>query len=136
MAPDYKIIKFIQSHHVMTLATSVDNAPYCCNLFYAYDEPNNTLIFTSDNTTRHTQMFLANSVVAGSIVLESNFIGKIRGLQLTGKITAASDQDKSTYIKRFPYTRLAELTLWRLEISYMKYTDNNLGFGKKLVWEK
>jgi uncharacterized protein YhbP (UPF0306 family) len=29
-----------------------------------------------------------------------------------------------------------DTTLWILSIDYLKMTDNRLGFGKKLLWEK
>ena len=38
--PDKRIIEFIKRHHLLTLATSKDNIPYCCNVFYLYDEGN------------------------------------------------------------------------------------------------
>ena len=46
----------------------------------------------------------------------------------------ADEEARKTYIRRFPFAALAELTLWVVEISYMKFTDNTLGFGKKLIW--
>lgn len=120
----------------MTLAVSKEDMPYCCNLFYAYDQESSALIFTSDTTTHHAQLFEQNSCVAGSIVLETRIVGKVQGLQLCGMIKPAIEGDKSLYIKRFPYALAADLTLWRLEIDFMKLTDNTLGFGKKLIWHK
>lgn len=131
-----KIAKFIKAHHVMTLATTVADAPYCCNLFYAYDPKNQALIFTSDNTTRHATMFAENNKVAASIVLETRIVGKVQGAQICGCVKPAQEGDKTLYIKRFPYALVADLTLWRLEIEYVKLTDNTLGFGKKLIWQK
>jgi uncharacterized protein YhbP (UPF0306 family) len=40
------------------------------------------------------------------------------------------------YIKEFPYAAVADLELWRLEADFMKLTDNTLGFGKKLIWQR
>lgn len=137
MEIDKKIEKFISSHHVLTLATSTkDGQPYCCNIFYAYDKQEARFIFTSDNHTHHTQMMIENSNVAASIVLETRIVGKVQGLQITGRIEKASADDKSIYIKRFPYAAVADLQLWRLEADYMKLTDNTLGFGKKLTWQR
>ena len=48
----------------------------------------------------------------------------------------ARDGDRLTYIKAFPYAAVADLSLWRLEAKMMKLTDNTLGFGKKLIWQK
>ncbi|MFI3316006.1 MAG: pyridoxamine 5'-phosphate oxidase family protein [Rikenellaceae bacterium] len=131
---DERIIKFIKRHHVLTLATSQGNAPYCANAFYAYDTTRNRLIFTSDASTKHGEQMIANNTVAASIVWETKLVGRIQGLQLTGSTTAADPKDRECYIKRFPYTALAELHLWAIEPQMIKYTDNTLGFGKKLIW--
>ena len=134
---DNKIEKFIKAHHVLTLATATLNGePYCCNCFYAYDNESAAFIFTSGKETHHAQMMEQNSRVAASIVLETRTVGKIQGLQITGHIKTAKDSDKTLYIKRFPYTAIADLTLWRLEADFMKLTDNTLGFGKKLIWQR
>jgi len=29
-----------------------------------------------------------------------------------------------------------ELNLWQLDVTYFKFTDNRLGFGKKLIWKR
>ena len=137
MEIDKKIEKFISSHHVLTLATSTtDGHPYCCNIFYAYNKQEGAFIFTSDDHTHHAQMMSNNPRVAASIVLETRIVGKVQGLQITGEVKRAVDGDKALYIKRFPYAAVADLQLWRLEADFMKLTDNTLGFGKKLIWQK
>lgn len=137
MEVDKKIEKFISAHHVLTLATATpDLGPYCCNCFYAYDKESAALIFTSGMETTHAKMMSECSKVAASIVLETRTVGKIQGLQITGSIRPAQEGDKMLYVKRFPYTAVADLTLWRLEADFMKLTDNTLGFGKKLIWQR
>lgn len=137
MEIDKKIERFITSHHVLTLATSTtDGHPYCCNIFYAYNKQEGAFIFTSDDHTHHAQMMSNNPRVAASIVLETRIVGKVQGLQITGEVKRAVDGDKALYIKRFPYAAVADLQLWRLEADFMKLTDNTLGFGKKLIWQK
>ena len=79
---------------------------------------------------------IANNRVAASIVLETRIVGRIQGLQITGTMSPATEADKNLYIKRFPYTAVADLTLWRLEADMLKLTDNTLGFGKKLIWHR
>lgn len=134
---DGKIEKFISAHHVLTLATaSLSGEPYCCNCFYAYDKATATFLFTSALDTRHAQMMLQNKRVAASIVLETRTVGKVQGLQITGQIEPATEAGKKLYVKRFPYAALAELTLWRLQADFMKLTDNTLGFGKKIIWQR
>ena len=137
MNVDKKIERFISKHHVLTLATStLSGEPYCCNCFYAYDTESAAFIFTTDSTTHHGQMMLQNRSVAASIVLETRTVGKVQGLQITGQAVEARDGDRLTYIKTFPYAAVADLSLWRLEAKMMKLTDNTLGFGKKLIWQK
>ena len=133
---DKRIADFIGRHHVLTLATSVEGEPYCAACFYAYDKERNRLIFTSDDTTRHAQQMIANAKVAIGITLETRVVGKVQGAQICGSVKPAQEGDKTLYIKRFPYALVADLTLWRLEIEYVKLTDNTLGFGKKLIWQK
>ena len=43
---------------------------------------------------------------------------------------------RTAYLKKFPYAVLMKTSLWDLWIIYIKMTDNRLGFGKKLIWEK
>lgn len=136
---DKRIIAFIKKHHVLTLATCEGGIPYTANLFYAYREESNELIVTSDPWTRHAREASANEQVALNIVLETRIVGKIEGLQGCGIFrkleNEALQEAKKAYIKRFPYAALADLTLWAIEPTYLKYTDNKLGFGKKLYWK-
>jgi len=135
---DSRIIRFFRKHHVLTIATSVGNEPWCANCFYVYLEEENALVFTTDSTTRHGREFLENSLVAGSVVLETMVIGKIRGIQFQGKVSEPEGEllskAKSAYLKRFPVAVLMDTRLWVVRLSYIKMTDNRLGFGKKLIW--
>ena len=137
MQIDKKIEQFIGRHHVLTLATATtEGAPYCCNCFYAYDAATGAFIFTSDPATNLGKMMCENDRVAASIVLETRTVGKVQGLQITGKVKQAIDGDKLLYLKSFPYAVVADLHLWRLEADFLKLTDNTLGFGKKLIWQR
>ncbi|NPA44296.1 MAG: hypothetical protein GXO49_02060 [Chlorobi bacterium] len=135
-----KIIDFISEHHVLTLATSVNNIPYCANCFYTYLKDENMFVFTSDNETKHVQDALQNNIVAGSVVLETSVVGKIQGIQFQGKMFLPKNNLKvianKQYMKKYPFAKLMKTQLWCLELSFIKLTDNRLGFGKKLIWEK
>ena len=137
---DKRIIDFIKAHHLLTLATTKDNIPYCANCFYVFNEKNNSLIFSSDNKTKHAQDFIANPNVAGSIALETKEVSKIQGVQLIGTILELKEEElkitKKQYLKAFPYARLMRLHLWAMQLTFIKMTHNRLGFGKKLLWEK
>lgn len=137
--PEKRIIDFIKKHHVLTLATCAGNNPWCANCFYVYLEEENCFVFTSDDATKHVQDVLINSRVAGSVVLETSVIGKIRGIQFRGKMeipkNELAEKSKSAYLKRFPFAVLMKTSLWVVHLDYIKMTDNRLGFGKKLIWD-
>lgn len=138
--PDQRIIKFIRRHHVLTIATCSGGQPWCANMFYAYVGTANQLVFTSDEHTRHIAEIMENSRAAGSIVLETKVVGRLQGLQLTGIIRKPAPEEegaaRKAYLSRFPYAAVADLNLWIFEPDCLKFTDNTLGFGKKLFWEK
>jgi uncharacterized protein YhbP (UPF0306 family) len=139
--PDPRMIEFIGEHHILTMAVCCNNTPWCATFYYVYLPNENQFIFTSDPETRHIRDMVAGNQfqVAGTIALETRFVGKIRGIQFTGLVKkpedAALKYAKAAYLKRFPIARLMPaLHLWILEPEYIKMTDNRLGFGKKLIW--
>ena len=135
---DSRIIKFFRKHHVLTIATTMDNEPWCANCFYVYLEEENALVFTTDSDTRHGKEFMKNPKVAGAVVLETIVIGKIQGIQFQGIVSEAEGEirgkAKSAYLKRFPVAALMNTHLWIVRLTFIKMTDNRLGFGKKLIW--
>lgn len=127
---------FIAKHHVMTLATSRENLPQACNLFYAYIPGSALFVVASDEATEHMANVAENPEVAGTIVLETAEIGKIEGLQIKGEMRRASKAEGGAYFKAFPYAKVMRPTLWVIAPHQMKLTDNRLGFGRKLIWER
>jgi len=137
--PEKRIVRFIKKHHVLNLATCTENIPWCASCFYAYMQDENCFVFTSDTDTKHVKDAIENQFVAGSIALETNLIGKIRGIQFHGIMTLPAKgmkpKVKRAYLKRFPYAVIMNTKLWVIKINYIKMTDNRLGFGKKLIWK-
>ena len=140
MQIDQQIILFLNEHHLLTLATSQNNKPYCCNLFYVYDQVSNQLIFSTETKTKHAQDFITNTNVAGSVALETKNVSKIQGVQLLGTIQELKGERlkiaKEQYIKAFSYAASMDLHLWVMPLNFIKMTHNKLGFGKKLIWQK
>jgi uncharacterized protein YhbP (UPF0306 family) len=139
---DPRIVEFIHEHHVLTLAVSKDDRPWCATCFYIYLPEKNMFVFTSDDDTRHIQDFLASStaIAAGAIALETKMTGKIRGIQFAGPMRRLEekefDEARKEYVRKFPVALLARLELWGLEPEEIKMTDNRLGFGRKLIWKR
>ena len=136
---DKKIIQFLKKHHVLTIATTVNNEPWCASCFYVYLEEENAFVFTTDTETRHGQEFVKNPLVAGTVVLETVIVGKIRGIQFQGIVSepegTMAEPAKRAYLKRFPIATLMDTHLWIVKLTHIKMTDNKLGFGKKLIWK-
>ncbi|MDR2937839.1 MAG: pyridoxamine 5'-phosphate oxidase family protein [Prevotellaceae bacterium] len=133
-------IDVINAHHVLTLATCVSDEPYCSSVFYAFFEEENCFVFSSESNTKHVKDLAHNMCVAANIALETEAIGKIQGVQIQGLVHRPEGEllkrAKKAYMRRFPYAALISTTFWVLEPTWAKLTDNRLGFGKKLTWEK
>jgi len=138
--PEKRITEFLKKHHVLTLATCIENNPWCANCFYVWLEEEACFVFTTDETTKHGSDAVQNPEVAGSVVLETSVVGKIQGIQFRGTMEIPSgelaNKSKFAYLKRFPVAIAMKTSLWVVKVNYMKMTDNRLGFGKKLIWEK
>ena len=139
---DQRILDFIGEHHVLTVACVAHEgaAPWCANAFYVYDPQEEGFIITSEEKTLHAQLFLENSQVAGSVVLETKQVGKIQGLQFTGTVRRCDgglfDRCRLLYLKRCPYAVFKGGEVWQIKLDSLKFTDNRLGFGKKLHWKR
>ena len=137
---DKKIITFLKKHHVMTLATAENNIPWCCTCFYVFDEKTIKFFVTSDHKTRHVKEVLMQPMVSGVVALETTMVGKIQGIQFSGIMNELGEDEYSNtrkiYIKRFPVASLVKLQLWSIIPDFIKFTDNRLGFGKKMIWQR
>ena len=134
------IIKYIKDNKVFTLATSVDNIPYCANCFYAYDEVNKTLLFLSDKSTKHITDALINERVGGSIQNGVTEVSKLKGIQFTGEFINPTVIEQEAFYKlyydKYPFAKEIPAPIWAIQLHWIKMTDNTLGFGKKLIWER
>lgn len=135
-----KIKEYIASNKVLTIATAINNKPYCAICFYVFDESSYRLIFLSDNITRHISEALNNNSVAGTITTEVSSVAKIQGIQFEGVFINPSQDEANnfykSYYEKFPFARAKPSPIWAIEISTIKMTDNTLGFGKKLLWSR
>ena len=137
---DERIRSFLSAHTNLTLAVSENDQPYCANCFFSFAEKKNLLIFKSSLETTHISITLRNDKVAGTIIPDSLDKTRIQGIQFTGKIAQAKGDDLTTaqnsYYKKYPFAIAFAGELWAIELLSIKFTDNKLGFGKKLEWKK
>lgn len=137
---DKKIQSFIESQKNLTFCTAADNIPYCASCFYAYEREDNFIVFKSDKKSKHIVNALINDKVAGTIIPDVDKTGTIKGIQFIGKFIVPEsvllEQAKKKYYGKFPFAMVVPGELWAIELLSVKMTDNTLGFGKKLTWEK
>ena len=131
-----KIEAFLAKHHLLSLATCTENRPQSASIFYAYDDKNIAFIVASDLKTEHIQNIILNPNVSGTVALETDEVGKIQGLQFKARMMEAASEEKKRYFKAFPYAIAMQPKLWSIRLEAMKFTDNRLGFGKKLRWQR
>ena len=135
---DQRIINFLLGHHVFSLATTKDNQSYSASCYYAYNQIENTLIFSSELKTTHAKQFVENPNVSATIAVETDDIMKIQGLQILGIVHPLNKEklklSLKIYLDRFPYAKNFPLKLWSLKLDFVKMTDNSIGFGKKIIW--
>ena len=132
-----RVESFLDQHHVMSLATTDFKDLNVCSLFYAYSSEYNFFFVASSETTRNIQDIKQNQNISGNILLETKTVGKIQGVPFWGEFTLLqNDTLKKLYFKTFPYALALLPTLWKIDISKFKMTDNKLGFGKKIIWER
>jgi uncharacterized protein len=137
---DPRIVKFIEKHRILSMAVSDGTNPYCCTLFYAFDAERCNFYFMSSEESKHIVLAKANAAVAGTIVSAQVSIARLQGIQFTGRFFEPADdlfnEAKKIYLHKIPAAAFMSSSFWAIEVDFLKMTDNTLGFGKKLLWER
>ncbi len=77
------IEEYLAKANLMQVATSRDNQPWACSVYFAYDEQLN-LYWMSKPERRRSEELRLNEKVAGTIVLPHSPGDKVRGIQFQG----------------------------------------------------
>lgn len=138
---DPRIIQFIQANHVLSLSVMQDERLWAASLFYCTDlmSPSQLkLIVVSDLNTQHGQWMKDSVHIAGTIAGQPQKIIDIQGIQFQGIIQLLSGEDalraNTLFYDKFPEARGFTAPVWQINCNLLKYTDNSLGFGTKLIW--
>lgn len=132
------ISRWLAKQHVVSWCVAKEGELWCANAFYVYDPQRVAFYLLSEETTRHGQMTGQQAPVAGTINSQPKTVALIRGVQFKGEIRLLSGEEaeekRALYVKRFPVARMLSAPVWELRLDELKFTDNTLGFGKKLHW--
>jgi uncharacterized protein YhbP (UPF0306 family) len=136
-----EILAFLRSHHVLALAgADGDGMPWAASLFFAFDAPAQRLLVLSGHDTHHGAQLAIDARVAGTVAGQPHAIEEVRGLQFGGRCRelhgADAVQALSLYHAAFPQAQGMSAPVWEVELHTLKFTDNRLGFGHKVLWNR
>jgi uncharacterized protein YhbP (UPF0306 family) len=141
-----RIAAFLDSHHVMSLATVGSAGPHAANVFYARDAL--ALVWMSEPGSRHSLELAADGRVAATVAPDYTDFADIRGLQIAGHariITDAAEKAKARALlaARYPFLRrvsegpaalreaYGNIQFYCLKPERLVLIDNSRGFGHK-----
>lgn len=132
---DKKILKYLKSMQLLSLAMRDEEEVYIANVFYAFDETKLALIFSSYEESKHIKLALLNPKVALSIAKEDK-IAFLKGIQAKALFKEASKEQSKIYYKKFPFAKLCGAKIYALELLWIKFTDNTLAINSKLQFQR
>lgn len=138
---DPSIIQFLENQTAATICCVNDQGmPYCFNAFYAFDTNGMKLYFKSQlSKTHHGSIIDKHTHVSGTILPDTLDKVLVKGVQFVGNVHKNDFFDVGAamhYHTRHPMAMAVPGEMWTIELSYIKYTDNAMGFGHKTIWKK
>ncbi|MBK4715158.1 MULTISPECIES: YhbP family protein [Tenebrionibacter/Tenebrionicola group] len=134
------ISRWLNRQHVITYCVSNGDDFWCANAFYIWDAGRAAFYLLSDTSTRHAQIAGERACVAGTVNGQPKTVARIRGVQFRGELRLLSGEDASQkrqlYWRRFPIARTMPAPVWEILPDELKFTDNTLGFGSKVLWRR
>jgi len=143
--PGGRASRYLQQHHVVSLATSSSDGPWAAAVFYVSDGL--TLYFLSSPTSRHCQNIAQDPHVAGTIQEDYADWAEIKGVQLEGMAINISGEDEARarrlYGEKYPLVgmisqapsaiveALARVRWYQLVPQRVYFIDNSVGFGHR-----
>ncbi|MFZ7260710.1 hypothetical protein [Avibacterium avium] len=136
----HNIAQFLQQQTVMSIAAHSAQGFWAANCFYVLDDSNISLIFFSSLSTQHAQIMQQSDLVVGTIATQTDQVSEIEGVQFKGRaILLNEDTRKSAlkrYYERYPFARLMNTDLWKIELDEIKHTSNKFVFAQKTYWQR
>lgn len=140
-----RVVRLLQTHHVMTLATHDGRTPWAAAVFYAPDALD--LVFLSKPGSRHGRNLAHDPRCAVTIQRDYSDWPQIAGIQAEGACAelqgAERARARALYGERFPVAggaasipaaiaqALARVRWYRFRPQRLYLIDNSLGFGHR-----
>lgn len=134
------ISRYLKKQHVLSLCAGSAQELWCANCFYVFDQQRVALWIMTEPDSQHGELMQQQSQVAGTINGQPKSVLLIKGVQYCGQISRLSGEPeviaRAAYCRRFPVAKKVSAPLWEIRLDKLKMTDNALGFGKKLLWQR
>ncbi|QLB21386.1 hypothetical protein A6B43_07550 [Vespertiliibacter pulmonis] len=135
------IIKFINRHHVVSLACYSNCTIWSASCFYIFDVENNRLLLLTKRTTRHGELMQQNPNIAGTIAGQPEHLNEIEGIQFSATARCLSQTDEKNraftqYTQRYPIAKLIPSDVWEICFDEIKFTENRTAFAHKTYWKR
>jgi uncharacterized protein YhbP (UPF0306 family) len=141
-----RVAAFLDTQHVMSLATAGPNGPHAANLFYVRDGLG--LVWVSDAGSRHSLDIASNPAVAATVAPDTAEHAAVRGVQMHGRAArvdnaAEAQRLRAALAERYPFLKelarapealrvaFAQVAVYRLDPDDVVLIDNSRGFGHK-----
>jgi hypothetical protein len=135
------IAHFIGRQTVASVCCSnAEGALHCFSCYYAYCEAQEMLYFKTSDDSLHMPWLYAQPYLAGTILPDKLNKLKVQGIQFRGVLLLGAEADNKAAAKayhlRYPFALAMEGKVHSIRLDWIKMTDNTLGFGTKLVWDR
>ena len=111
---------------------------FCC--YYAFDANEGLLYFKTGDQNQHMLWMQQQPQIAGTILPDKLNKLQVKGIQFNGTLLPVGDvatrQASKRYHLKFPLALAIAGTVQTIRLDQIKMTDNSLGFGTKLIWER
>ncbi|MDP1843843.1 MAG: hypothetical protein Q8K64_10515 [Sediminibacterium sp.] len=134
-----QIFNFIQQNTCANICCiNAIMQPYCFTCYYLFNSTEQLLYYKSTLDTAHSVNILAKSNIAGTILPDKLNKLKVKGVQFEGIVLDNANpmvkRASIAYHKKYPMALAVPGNVWVIQLNHIKYTNNALGFGKKLHW--
>lgn len=135
------IREFIEKQQVATICClDNDDAPYCFNCFYVFEQVDYMLVFRSSPNSHHAKLLVTSGKVAGTILpLKLNLLF-IKGIQFSGNAFALTGDQQNKllqlYHKRYPFAAAIKGSIYAVRLEDIKLSDNARSPKKKVRWRR
>jgi len=114
--------------------------PYCFSCFYVFNSGDGILYFKSSVSAHHSSILLKNPAVAGTVLPDKLNTLQVKGIQFEGELLPVdhllAKKAAASYYKKNPAAVVIPGEIWTIQINHIKFTDNTLGFGTKIPWNR